>query len=159
MKVRLGFVSNSSSSSFVCDVCGEEYSGWDACLSEPEMYCCEYGHTFCEGHMKENLEDLSIEKKREYCVRFCYGEGQKNYFKYEADNEEIEDYFDDEVMRGDFRYELPSLFCPCCNLEVVTDKQILKYLFYICGKNKDSVVKDMKQKYGTYEKMLKEIKK
>ena len=29
MKVRIGFVSNSSSSSFVCDVCGEHAEGWD----------------------------------------------------------------------------------------------------------------------------------
>jgi len=37
MKIRQGFVSNSSSSSFTCDVCGEEVSGYDVCLSEAEM--------------------------------------------------------------------------------------------------------------------------
>lgn len=51
MKIRSGFVSNSSTSSFVCDVCGEEVSGMDLGISDAGMYSCENGHTFCESHM------------------------------------------------------------------------------------------------------------
>lgn len=51
MKIRKGFVSNSSSSSFICDVCGETAEGWDLCLSEAEMCECENGHIFCEDHL------------------------------------------------------------------------------------------------------------
>ena len=51
MKIRHGFVSNSSSSSFICSVCKEDYSGWDAGLSEAEMYECENNHIFCESHL------------------------------------------------------------------------------------------------------------
>jgi DNA-directed RNA polymerase subunit RPC12/RpoP len=29
MKTRLGFVSNSSSTSFYCPICNREFSGWD----------------------------------------------------------------------------------------------------------------------------------
>jgi hypothetical protein len=47
MKTRLGFVSNSSSSSFTCDVCGETQGGWDCCLSEVDMFECENGHVIC----------------------------------------------------------------------------------------------------------------
>ena len=46
MKIRNGFVSNSSSSSFICDVSGTDASGWDMCLEEANMYQCENGHTF-----------------------------------------------------------------------------------------------------------------
>jgi hypothetical protein len=42
MKIRQGFVSNSSSSSFTCCVCGEEESGWDL-----EYDTCERGHDLC----------------------------------------------------------------------------------------------------------------
>jgi hypothetical protein len=49
MKTRNGFVSNSSSSSFICDVCSGVESGWDACLSEMEMFDCENGHTVHES--------------------------------------------------------------------------------------------------------------
>jgi hypothetical protein len=50
MKIRKGFVSNSSSSSFICEVCGEIEGGWDASLSDVGMFECENGHVFCEGH-------------------------------------------------------------------------------------------------------------
>ena len=50
MKIRTGFVSNSSSSSFVCDFCGEEQSGMDLCLREAGMVECVNGHIFCEAH-------------------------------------------------------------------------------------------------------------
>ncbi|MCK9369184.1 hypothetical protein M0R04_04535 [Candidatus Dojkabacteria bacterium] len=51
MKIRKGFVSNSSSSSFICDVCGFVESGYDMSLYDAEMYQCENGHTFCNKHM------------------------------------------------------------------------------------------------------------
>lgn len=51
MKIRQGFVSNSSSSSYICTVCRETYSGWDASLRDAEMRQCEKGHTFCEAHL------------------------------------------------------------------------------------------------------------
>ena len=59
MKIRLGFVSNSSSSSFVCDVCGREDSGYDLGLEEAGMKECENGHTFCDDHQEKsgNEED------------------------------------------------------------------------------------------------------
>jgi hypothetical protein len=43
MKIRSGFVSNSSSSSFVCDVCGENISGMDIGLSDAGMFECMNG--------------------------------------------------------------------------------------------------------------------
>ena len=37
MKFRKDFVTNSSSSSYVCEICGRTESGWDMGLSEAEM--------------------------------------------------------------------------------------------------------------------------
>jgi len=50
MKIRTGFVSNSSSSSFTCEFCGREDSGWDMTASEAEMCECENGHVICQSH-------------------------------------------------------------------------------------------------------------
>jgi hypothetical protein len=50
MKIRKGFVSNSSSSSFICDVCGENQSGMDIILSDCDMFKCQKGHTICNSH-------------------------------------------------------------------------------------------------------------
>ena len=48
MKLRSGFVSNSSSSSFVCDFCGRTEGGYDVGLADFEMSECKAGHTFCD---------------------------------------------------------------------------------------------------------------
>lgn len=64
MKIRKGFVSNSSSSSFVCDVCNHNISGWDLSLYEAGMYQCINGHTFCEDHaiVSENASKEEIDR-------------------------------------------------------------------------------------------------
>lgn len=63
MKIRMGFVSNSSSSSFVCGVCGETASGMDVCLSDFDMTSCERGHYLCNHHLDEFLNK---EEKKEF---------------------------------------------------------------------------------------------
>ncbi len=70
MKIRKGFVSNSSSSSFVCDVCGEDESGWDLCLSETGMFECTNGHTICKSH-KIAIPNEEIEDVYEVDPKFC----------------------------------------------------------------------------------------
>ena len=67
MKIRLGFVSNSSSSSYICDVCGEERSGYDFGLREAEMYSCMNDHTFCEEHAITDPGDARYEVADKYC--------------------------------------------------------------------------------------------
>ena len=57
MKIRSGFVSNSSSSSFICEVCGENASGWDMCLVDANMVECVNGHIFCEDHVIGGFDD------------------------------------------------------------------------------------------------------
>src|ERR1022692_295355 len=57
MKLRKGFVSNSSSSSFICDMCGHDESGMDMCLSEASMFECVNGHILCTDHAIGELDD------------------------------------------------------------------------------------------------------
>jgi len=76
MKIRTGFVSNSSSSSFVCDSCGEKQIGMDLVLSEAGMVRCVNNHVFCESHVInldeaiEENDDYPDEISEKYCP-FC----------------------------------------------------------------------------------------
>ena len=72
MKKRTGFVSNSSTSSFICDVCGTVEAGMDLCLSDFEMSRCENGHTFHDSCVELNIEEDydTYELPEKYCP-FC----------------------------------------------------------------------------------------
>lgn len=77
MKTRKGFVSNSSSSSFICDVCGKAEGGWDLTLEDAYMIECEKCNSImCYDHVGEGSSvpdhkceesDDGVQLKREFC--------------------------------------------------------------------------------------------
>lgn len=71
MKIRNGFVSNSSSSSFICNVCGRTESGWDMELSDAEMLECKNGHTFCEKEAINLIKDDNFEPYAACSSKYC----------------------------------------------------------------------------------------
>ena len=78
MKTRTGLVSNSSTSSFICDVCNRVEAGMDLSISDAEMIefypCCHIVHINClsEDLRKKIFEDegSSSEKDNKNCP-FC----------------------------------------------------------------------------------------
>ena len=74
MKVRRGFVSNSSSSSYTCEVCNETHSGWDLCIDDAGMFECENGHIIHEDCSKtfEHPSRESFEDEDAY-YEYRYG--------------------------------------------------------------------------------------
>jgi hypothetical protein len=65
MKIRSGFVSNSSSSSFICDVSGRIESGMDMGISDAEMFRCQNGHTIGNEYRIEVGEPDITDKVKE----------------------------------------------------------------------------------------------
>lgn len=159
MKIRKYFVSNSSSSSYICEICGEEVSGYDIDLSDIEMFECENGHVFCEEHLKEEIKNIEVIK--EYILN-----SNKNYLKDDKEKlkemlknnsgeDEIEDEFEDFGINADSRYELPSKFCPLCQLEYLTSETLIYYLLNRSNLSKDDIIKEIKQSFKN-EKELKD---
>jgi len=107
VKVRNGFVSNSSSSSFICDVCGSVKSGWNLSLQDADMIECANGHTVCTSHLLKEAE---------------IGE-------------------DDDAT--EVAYSYPIDCCPICQMKVVTDDEMLKYLLL----QNYNTFKEAKEKY------------
>jgi len=57
MKTRQCFVANSSSSSFVCEICGASETVMDGCAEDVGMIYCENEHLICDEH-RLNSDDM-----------------------------------------------------------------------------------------------------
>lgn len=135
MKIRAGFVSNSSSSSFICDVCGDEVSGVDIDLAWCELGICENGHNF---HKHEAVN------KDEPCT-FTYDNKEYTFSNFE-------DAYQDDYT------EIPSFYCPICNMKEVSYSDAVAYL--LKEKNYTSLkeVKDeILQNYSSYKELEKDL--
>jgi hypothetical protein len=68
MKIRSGFVSNSSSSSFVCDLCSETESAWE---TPEEWVYCKNDHWLCyecAPEIPEKNEDVDDDEDSDYSL-------------------------------------------------------------------------------------------
>lgn len=133
MKIRNGFVSNSSSSSFICDVCGTVESGYDASMSEMGMINCENGHTLHEGCVKNLTIDYKLLisdfiKEREKYKNEEYFKGVIEKFNEILKHEEITE--DDKDIISEYIDEvyIPAYNCPVCNLSHINDGTKVKYI-------------------------------
>lgn len=127
MKQRNGFVSNSSTSSFVCGVCGGIEADRDLSLRDCEMFECENGHNVHQA-----------------CVKLL-----------EEGKAELAEDFREAL--GDHRYEMDSKFCPVCQLKAVQDEDIIKYLLKKVGTTEEIIIKEIQDKYGTLEILDKDL--
>jgi hypothetical protein len=70
MKIRQGFVSNSSSSSFVCSCCNDVYTGYDGQYDDTEAYECVNRHELCSECIIK-IDDLDIEDNNSIDEKHC----------------------------------------------------------------------------------------
>ena len=149
MKVRTDFVTNSSSSSFVCEICGRTESGWDLCLSECEMMECVNGHVFCCD------EALEIPSKKEMIKMILENEWNKDVWTSRSD--EYKEYTEDELLAmseddlfHDFcsesgYYDVPECMCPICQFIEYSEYDLSAYLLKEYGVSRDEVFAEVKK--------------
>lgn len=146
MKIRLGFVSNSSSSSYTCDVCGETVSGWDVELAEPGMMRCEHGHILCEGHISLDLDDwLNWKVYRDILLdkKYIFDE-DKEILRSISTPDEFWGLLGDDIWEENFnyiRYSIPAKYCPLCTFEGLKDSELITFLLDQLGITREQAVK------------------
>lgn len=171
MKYRLSFVTNSSSSCYVCDICGHNESGMDLGLSDAGMYECVNGHTFCEHHVDESKIDkrailkVIIEEKIEKVKQSKYYTEEdkiKKINEYLEENTQIdevdEDELEDMLYEYDFRYEMPSSACPICQFESLIDDDLALYFEKLNNITDQELKEKIKSEFQSYDEFKKYIK-
>lgn len=161
MKIRTGFVSNSSSSSFTCQVSGITLAGWDGEYEEPTAECV-CGHEFLAEYLlpgEEIERDLSLEGKRADLNQIFRHDDVKLKMLESAGDDVIEElYKDHEDAINDLYepessgYDLPSERCPLCQLKEIAQDDLVAYLLkkYVGG-NQEKVLKEIRQEFGDYK--------
>jgi uncharacterized protein YjiS (DUF1127 family) len=152
MKIRSDFVTNSSSSSFVCEICGRTESGWDIGLSECEMMECVNGHVFCCD------EALPFPSKKEMIKTILENEWNKknNYYNWRGEytttvytEEGLLDMSDDtiffEFYNDEGHYNVPECVCPICQFIEYSEYDLSAYLLKEYGISRDEVFAEVKK--------------
>lgn len=147
MKFRKSFVTNSSSSSYVCEICGRTESGWDLGLCDCEMMECVNGHVFC------NDEALELPSKEEMIKMILENEWRgwddkiKNYRYFSEDELIIMD--EDELWEGfcseSGYYDVPECVCPICQFIEYSEYDLSAYLLKEYGVPRDEAFAEVKK--------------
>ena len=164
MKIRLDFVTNSSSNSFICVICGAEYSGMDVSLSDAEMSECINGHVICDDHLDINDKRLmAIE-----LIRDCLKE--ENHIDriksmtliglLEASDSQVLENINDIFHEYDFdyRYDFPEVGCPVCKFKKLTDYVISRYLLKKYNVSETELKKELQEKFNVFDDFRNYIK-
>ena len=169
MKMRNGFVSNSSSSSFVCDVSGESYEGYDGDYGDIQECSCVNGHTFSNDYYIEVTKpafEPDIATKRQFMideskdVKVVYAlksADDAQILKWWIEENWVDDYngqFEDEQEY----YECSEEHCPICTFAHPYPPEINAYLLNLSGRTMKDILQELKDKYTSYADFKKEIK-
>jgi hypothetical protein len=146
MKIRQAFVANSSSSSFICEICSHTESGWDASPRDFEMIYCEQEHLVCIEHLLEGFEDDEDEDGR-YTVssKYC------PICQFECiSNPAVVPYLVE--TRGITRDEVfASIKLMNKRRKKLYDNEYVKYVFDKCELTEELLLEELKNKFKTYK--------
>lgn len=134
MKYRKDFVTNSSSSSFVCEICGRSEGGYDMSLEDAYMYECVNGHVFCQD---EAMTDFTRQEKIEMLKSYTGHDDHYYYFNWPESKAVISDTMKDTDLESvwkdcihhnyEFMSETPEKVCPICSFKEYLDRDIIAY--------------------------------
>ena len=159
MKIRNGFVSNSSSTSFICQECGETWSGYSGEYGDIREMSCENGHSLCSECADKHL---NIEELQDIIIKELQPEDQVKYAK---DPKALEKFIDEEfggieefLTEFDLDWGLPEETCSICTFKTLTTYDGYRYLTYKNKMSEQDILDAIKEEFGDYKLFAKRMK-
>jgi hypothetical protein len=173
MKIRMGFVTNSSSSSYTCVICGECASGMDIDLRDWDMAVCVRGHEFCTSHAQkrpdvnkvlvdnidEQIKSLENREPSSWYTPERIAQDLEEVRKHRAfvgkliSKEETRDEDGHSLSWYVSRYDADDIYawpeecCPICTFNYVTTEMVAGYLLDQAGKTPNEIAAEIASKY------------
>lgn len=135
MKFRLDFVTNSSSSCYICEICGHAEESYDG-PGEVGMVECENGHLFCEN------EKRIVSKTKLLAELLASG------VNLDEDEVDLEGLLREIVEEKSDNGGISAVYCPICQFEHWTDYDMSAYLGRKYGLTYADFKKQFAEKYG-----------
>lgn len=173
MKIRSGFVSNSSSSSFMCLVSGDLFGGMDMGLSEFDASQCENRHIFYDDYVVENPNEKGYASwiREEVKTTRMYGDNKGELYHLdfidllEATNTQLSDDTGLvslwEENEGDEYDEVPAFKCPICSLTHIQDSTRVTFLLMVDAtvfSSREEIDTAIRKCYTTLQELEKKLK-
>lgn len=149
MKTRKGFVSNSSTTSFTCEACGNTWAGSDSLsYADAGYFNCINGHVLCEEH-KLDVPDLTNQEKCDIMVTY--------YKDWPGHREEIQAYDPDDMWDHfhDFEYDygVSERYCPICQFFDISNTDTAAFLLKETGVPRDEAFAFVKKQNKRRKKL------
>lgn len=149
MKKRSGFVSNSSTSSYVCEICHVARSGWDASPWDLGFRQCANGHVFCDTHSLES-DEYTPEEKKEHLLQHMYEWDEDRPVLEKLDGEKLRRWFDGDGadVWDEYFYDVgePERICPICKFVEPSSVDMARYLLWLTKIPREEIFAIVKEK-------------
>lgn len=154
-KIRKCFVSNSSSSSFICEICGETQTGYDLDLSDIVFVNCENEHLICDEHL------INVDGEVEYADQY------EEYVKSKhCPICQFEEYSQSELARylvKEFGISKELVFSEIKAVnkrrKKLYDNEYIEYVFKKHNLTDDMVLENLKERFKEYKNFYSYISK
>lgn len=154
MKIRSGFVSNSSSSSFICDICKGAEEGY-AGLAEVEMVRCGAGHVYHLGCGEDYVQPIRFSDiDRDDLINMVVDENKKIIASGKKEAGTILPVEPSEITDDMIRHlyenedDIISSSCAICTLKYIDDATLYQHLLNKYGLNTDSIESEIRKQFS-----------